>query len=420
MTRVSFQAVSGASELAGNAFVLSSHGVHLLLDAGADRRRKAGWVDEITEPDLCWISHAHWDHIGALGPLRERFPTLACMGTKPTASLGRLALGAGGLGDARSRALASQLQSVPPRRYFSASRYSDSPGAEKFRLMVFGAGHIAGAGMLLVEIDRGDERPHRVLYTGDFCCHHQALIPGAQIPKTTADFSIDTLIMEGVLATDEAADAVEYPEELDRLRQTVAERPGGALVGVSSLSEGPEILAALAQEGADVVAHRSLEPILHAAGSGEIAQLSWVDEAGCRRALRAGRCVVAPGDQYGPGTSAGRLLDAIVSSPDGLVVILNRAHRRSSAGRMLQASAGDGIQLGKRTVELAERVEHFVLPNHAPRWQLLATVEAIQPERVVLVHGHKSGLYALKRAIEKTGYGGDILVPENGDNVALG
>ncbi len=196
MSEVSFEAACGASELSANAYVVQAHGCRLLLDAGARQNRAPGWIDDIDAPDACWLSHAHWDHLGALGPLKARWPRLACLATERTRRLARHALALGGLDRGRASALASQLQSVPYRRYFELSSYTDSPGAQKFRAMVFEAGHIPGAGMLLVEIEVGDERPFRLLYTSDFCGHDQPGVPGALFPQTGDAFPVDVMVME--------------------------------------------------------------------------------------------------------------------------------------------------------------------------------------------------------------------------------
>ncbi len=419
MNKISFRAASGASELSANAFVLEALGVRVLLDAGAPQQRPPGWVDQIARPEVCWISHVHWDHMGALAGLRERFPRLACLSTPTTRRLAGPALALGGVEQARARALGSQLQALPSRQYFELSRLSDNPQAEKFRLMAFPAGHIPGAAMLLVEIDRGPTRPFRLLYTGDFCGHDQPLCPGALFPRTGADFGVDVLVMEGVLATNKACDQVRYAEQLDVLVEAVADTRGPVLVGVATVGSAFSVVEALREAGQAPLVHEMIAPVLQAAGV-PADDLRFGSDAACERALGAGGVVVAPGEQFDRSSAAGRLVGGVVERPQALVAVINRAHASSVAGRLVGARRGDTLRLGGRAVAVRARIEHVLLPNHAPRRQLIAAVDALAPERVVLVHGHRSQLFSLKRAIARAGYAGPIDVPDNAVDLMVG
>lgn len=418
MSPIEFRAIRGGAQLGANAYLIEAHGVSVLLDAGARQGRRPVWVDQLDEPALCWLSHAHWDHLGALPRLRQRFPTAACLASRTTRRLAEVSLTLSGVEDARAAALASQLQSVPLRQYFSLSRFSDKPGAAKFRGMLFEAGHMPGAAMLLLEIDRGADRPFRLLYTGDFCLHDQPLTAGAMVPGTGEGFPIDVLVMEGVLATNETCDAIDYDAQVERLEQSVSARRGGALVAVASLGEAGEVAAALAGSVARLALHSRLEPALRASGA-HLEGMAFTDETGCKRTLDAGGVVIAPGDQLHPSTPAGRLVARVVPRADAQIVLLNRTHRGSLAGALRRASAGQRVAVGRRQVQLAASVEHFVLPNHAPRWQLTRLATAVDAQRTLLVHGHKSQLYTLRRAIKKAGYAGRIDVPENGAPIPL-
>lgn len=423
MNPVSFCAVRGASELSANAFVIEAHGCRLLLDAGARQGRRPGWVGAIERPEMCWVSHVHWDHAGALAPLLSRWPRLGCVCSAPTRRLAPMALASGGVDPARAQAVASQLQAVPSRRYFGLARYSDNPGVQKFQLMHFPAGHLPGAAMLLVEVDIGGERPFRLLYTGDFCGHDQPLTPGALFPRAGSDFPIDVLVMEGVLATRKAYDEVDYAGQMAELAETAGAHRGAVLIGAARLGSGAEVIAQLARDGRDVVAHEMFESVLDASGAGRLDGVRFADESGCRQALESptpgAAVVVAPGEQYESGSPAARLLGRVVGREDALVVVLNRAYKKSLAGRLVRAEAGELVRVDGRQQQLRARVAHVLVGNHAPRGQLVGAVQAVEPARVLLVHGHRSQLFSLKRAIQKHGYAGPIDVPENGERVDL-
>jgi Cft2 family RNA processing exonuclease len=443
MTEVIFKAACGGAELSANAYILQVGGCRVLLDAGArqpgassknaDPSTITSWVERIERPDLCWISHVHWDHIGALGALKSRFPRLRCLASSATRRLGAQVLENPGDRSGGS-ALASQLQSVASRRYFdmarfcdAGSRLNDNKQAPKFRAMSFPAGHIAGAEMLLIEVEDETPRPFRILYTGDFCGHDQALTPGALFPRTGPDFPIDALVMEGVLATNKAYDGVDYAEQMRGLCELVrgaAGRP--VLIGAARLGSAAEVVAGLSGDGIAFTVHQALEPIVRIAfkaggRDAELAGLDFADERRCEHALAAGKTVVAPGEQFQRRSPAGRLLAGVVGRPEATVVLINRAYPSSVAGKLL-AAASDGeksIRPGRRTVEVRARVARFLLPNHAPRRQLIEAARAVDPARLVLVHGHRSQLFALKRAIEKAGFTGRIDVPRNGEALVL-
>lgn len=443
MSEIIFYALAGASELGANAYLIRAGGFRLLLDAGAAEPRRGAktktkrpepdWVQTTPQPHICWISHAHWDHIGALAALKARFPRLSCLSSQPTRALGAHALLARGESAGRSAtrgaALAAQLQALKSREYFELADFLSSAerrallkesGADAppgLRAMSFPAGHIPGARMLLVEVARPDKAaPFRLLYTGDFCGHDQPLVDGALFPRTGPDFAIDALIMEGVLATQRGADQITYAGELARLVSWLKARgPHPALVGAARLGSAAQIICALLDAGVDFAAHSALQDIsdvsFKAAGRrADLAAVEFLDERGLTQALSANRLVIAPGERFERGSPASRLLEKVRGYKNARVAVLNRAYPRSPAGKLLRAAK-------KKSTEL--QVERFLLPNHAPRGQLIEAVCALNPARLILVHGHKSQLFALKRALQKAGYTGQVDIPQNGAELVL-
>ena len=412
---------SGGRELSANAFALCVGETRLLLDAGALHRRAPTWLADTGDLSAVWLSHVHWDHCGAVREIRSADPLLPILATSTTRALLCPALTSVGVDANRADAIASTVQRVRFAEYADLSHWSDSAGAEKFRIYPLRAGHMPGAAMLLVEIDVASEQPHRVLYTGDFCCHDQPLTEHALVPRGTDDFRIDTLVIEGVLATNEDADAVDFAEELAGLVEAVGAQDGPTLIGAPSLGLGPEVIAALAVDGQPLVVHSALEPVL-AACAGKASWLEHVefaDEAGCRARLDGGATVVAPGEQYRSHSPAHRLLPDILRRDDGLVVVLNRARENKLSGRLVRTDVGGKVRMDKSALVKKCRAHYALLPNHAPRWQLIETVKSVDPERVVLVHGHKSQLFTLRRALRKADVECDIVVPANGDVVEL-
>lgn len=430
MEPVIFEAASGASEVGANAYLIEAGGRRMLLDAGARQPGKSktpaapAWVQRIGAPDACWISHAHWDHLGGLGALKARFPRLACYCSAPTRELAKIALktdaGRSRQPGTQAPALASLLNAVESREYFDPLRFSpplapgsaDTPAPVKFRAMSFAAGHIAGAQMLLLEVDRGAARPFRVLYTGDFCGHDQVLCCGALFPRSGPDFEIDMMLMEGVLATQKEVDGVDYAAQMRGLCAQVRAALGrGVLIGAARLGGAAEVVAGLLDAGVAHRVHEALEAVVAAAfraagRAGALERVEFVDELGCARALREGEAVVAPGKDFGRGTPAGRLLSEVRDEPEATVILLKSAHSQAVGARLRKAKG-------------CAKIASFSLPNHAPRHQLIGAALAVNPARLLLVHGHRSQLFSLKRAIEKAGYTGLIDVPQNGERLSL-
>ncbi|MGM0555296.1 MAG: MBL fold metallo-hydrolase [Myxococcota bacterium] len=422
MSNLTLEILTGGRELSANAFLLRVDHTTLILDAGALHGRSPKWVEQAGEPSAVWLSHVHWDHFGAVRDLRARYPRLPMLATSTTRALAEPALKFGGLDAGRAEAIASTIQRIGLDEYADLSHWSDTSGAEKFQLYPLRGGHIPGAAMLLVEIDLGGEQPHRVLYTSDFCCHDQPLTEPALVPKGTDEFRIDTLIIEGVLATHEDADSVDVSEEFKRLVHAVEAHEGPVLIGAPTLGLGPEVIAALADAGQAVVAHEMFESVLDACAPSASwrERVSFADESACRMGIDAGATVVAPGEQYRNHSAAYRLLPDALRRDDGLVVVLNRARENKLSGRLVRTDVGGKIPMSKGVVMKEAQTHHALLPNHAPRWQIIEAVKSVDPARVVLVHGHQSQLFTLRRAMRKAGVECEICVPGSGDVVELG
>ncbi|MBD3367641.1 MAG: MBL fold metallo-hydrolase [Candidatus Eisenbacteria bacterium] len=90
-----------ASGSSGNAMVVSSDGVNLVIDAGVSARRLAGGLRELSigedEVSAVLVTHEHHDHVCGLGPVSRRLasPVVATRGTHGAV---RSRLGDGGIG----------------------------------------------------------------------------------------------------------------------------------------------------------------------------------------------------------------------------------------------------------------------------------------------------------------------------------
>jgi putative mRNA 3-end processing factor len=407
----------GAGELGGVALELRVGDTRMLLDCGVGGDAGEGWVDEVGDLDGLWISHAHLDHGGALPALLSGRPFLNGWCSAATQRLLEMTLPAvDGVDETRARDLTSALTPIAARRYTEV-------GGD-LRLMPFPAGHLLGARTVAIEADGRGSASSRLLYTGDFCCHDQPVVPGALLPSTDGDFTIDTLVMEGVLATNRGADETDQTDEWKRLVD-FAETAGPTLIPASPVGEAAEVIGALREAETELVGDPSLEPVVSAydrwSEPGDLReQVDFVAPEEFSAALERGATVVAAGGQLEPQTAAHRAAGEVVGASEGRIAVLNRAHPSSTAGRLLEAEEGREFRLGADFPKtLRAEVDSFTLPNHAPRRQLIATAETLQPDRVVLVHGRESHLQTLRRVLDESGYDGDIDVPSNGEVVSV-
>ncbi|RAL20053.1 hypothetical protein DL240_19005 [Lujinxingia litoralis] len=410
-----FISLSGASAREPNAHLVGTGAAAgLLLDCGKVSG-PADWLEAFGRegsgvgeaPQAVWVSHVHADHVGALAELVQRWPQVPVWMSAPTKALLPFALVSQGVVRARAEAIARRARVAPWRVPVAVA-----PGVT---LTALEAGHMAGAAMAMVEVE-GAEGPWRMLYTADFCTHAQALLQGASLPRV-APGALDLVVMEATLATQKALDAVEYDQEVERLGGVLSERRGALLVGAAALGEAAELAAilvrALASPGellVDAYAREVVEVYGRQLASEEARAALQSVRYGERRQLtqhlEAGGVVLAVGDQFQRGTTAGALLPRVAKDPRGTVVVVNRAHRSSPAGKLLRR-AGTPEQAGARVV-------HVHLPTHALRWQLLAVAELLQPRAIALVHAADGSRHALRRALQKAGLEAPIHVAPSG------
>jgi putative mRNA 3-end processing factor len=422
---VDFTPVCGGAELGATGYLLEHDDRSILLDCGIGGGTGLTWLDDLPEDlDACWLSHAHLDHAGSVPALVGDDPLLDCYATPGTKAMAELTLKTvPEIPYHQAAAIGDEIDAIEPMTYQSLPTLED-PTAAFPRLMPFPAGHVLGAAMVSAEFQDDDGETTRIFYTGDFCSHDQVVTPGARFPQVDDDFSIDALVMEGVLSTNKEADDIDYDREVERLVDMFS-ADGPRVLGLSTTGEAAEVAGALSEADLDFVVHDYLEPVLEVYAETypdalPLDAFEFRDTSETRDRVLAGGLALAPGDQFQVGSPAGKCAREIYDDPSARLAVLNRAHASEPIGRMLEAEPGQKLELYGLWRPVEATAERFVLPSHAPRWGLIGAVEALQPDRVVLVHGRESRLYALRRALEKHGYEGPIDIPENGETLEIG
>lgn len=406
-----FISKSGARAGQPNAHLLQWSTGSLLFDCGSGRRSPS-YLDEMNPPSAVWISHAHIDHCGGVLDLLTRWPRTPVLATSKTVELLRFAL--------------TTIKNVPATRVEAVCRKITIVGRRRFQsvpkvdgatIMALDAGHIPGAAMAVVEVESGEGR-RRVLYTGDFCTHDQAVTVGAGIPHRKGGFSIDAIISEAMLANDKDADESIWANEAKALIDDIAGASGPVLVGVSSIGESVEVAALCARADLSVMVDDYLEEVLtvsrHRLGE-NWSSISFGDRRRMTGRLHADGVVLASGDQYQRSTTAAVLADPLIGDESATLVVLNRARKKTGAGQLIRAQKGDELRWYGRTVTCQARVVYHRLINHATRWQLKGFVRGVAAEKTFLVHGATGSRWGLKRALQKDGYDAAMKVVEAGE-----
>jgi Cft2 family RNA processing exonuclease len=408
---VNITPLSGVERDEGNAYVFDYGEYRLLMDCGAGATLPPAWVESIDRLDAIWLSHAHWDHVGALPYLRARFPEVPVYSTRQTGRFTRLSLSARAQSSkAGRRARACLEDNVCWLEFHSwVDWVGGTDDGTRIRLMAVPAGHILGAAALLIHADSDGVESMSVLYTGDFCLHDQSALPGFQ--PNCVPVPIDVLVMEGALGSVQDADAATYLEEIESLVEFVSQTGVARLVPVNQLDSALEVVDALTKGQVDFVVHNGLRAALDAAGF-DVTATHHTGE--CRRLLEGGQLVVVPGKSLTRNTPAADLASSVIGDPKARIGLINILSGRSPAQSLLRAARRSRISWGHSKVRLRATVRGFSLPNHAAGLDLQLCVEELSPGQVVLVHGPRARLEPVAARLKGVGYPGRIEIPRDG------
>jgi len=345
------------------------------------------------------------------------------------------------------RACMSKVVPVPLRASVPIS------GAPHLRLTAHYAGHVLGAAMFDVLDTRSGAR---VVYTGDYNMTPDRHLGPARLPRLRPDL----LITESTYAT-----TVRGPKRareaafLEAVMATVLGRGGKVLIPVFALGRAQELMMLLD----DAWARAGLSvPIFYSPGLASRATAyyrlltGWTAErvregslAGApafdfsrmqpftRQAAGApGPCVLlaTPGMLHG-----GQSLEMFVAwapDPRNLIILPGYCVSGTVGAKLMGLDGGGGGDAGggggggggppRRTVEVDKRttvdvrcgVRYLSFSAHADAKGIAALVAGCAPRAVMLVHGERGGMAAMKARLERTA-GMPVLMPATGRAVAV-
>lgn len=309
------------------------------------------WLDPWDDQPFAFVSHAHSDHIG-----RHREVILS----RGTAELMQAKLPT--QGDALARMEHVLEFNVP-----------DTTIRTGLEITLLPAGHIIGSSQALLRTEC-----ESLLYTGDF-----KMRPGFSAEPIEWAHA-DTLIME----TTFGLPRFRFPPTAEVIQQilkfcyeAIADERVPVLFGYS-LGKGQEILAALTQEGMEVVLHGAVWKMTHIV-----------------RKLNPG---FPQGQRYEPNRS---LKGKILICPPRA----NQSLMLKKIGRVRTAFLSGWAML-PNAVYRYKTDAAFVLSDHPDYDELIEYVELVKPKRVLTLHGYAS---EFARDLRERGYEAWALTGEN-------
>ena len=411
--------LGGGNEVGASCLHIEIAGTNLLIDAGmrmhSDNPLPAlGMLEELGDPDVVLVTHAHADHIGALPIIHSLYPNSPVYATPPTVDLMKIMMkDAYKILEQRCR----ETNTLSPYTEEQVNNLLQSlllfPASGELKIghvtiKSFRAGHILGAVMFLIE-GEGE----KLFVTGDLSFKAGRTINGAEVPH---DIQPDVLIMESTYGNRTHSDR---NTEESRLAQDVAEviaNDGFALVPAFALGRAQEILLIL-QDYMD----KGLIPEFPIYVDGLVTPISkiykqyphflkgpvayriknngdaFLTEGRCkavhpkeREEILRGKpgCIIASSGMLIGGASSW-YAQQLVSNEKNAIFITGYQDEESPGKKLLNIADGivDQIELNGTSYHVKCRIGKYGLSAHADASEMNRFVQTLQPTYTLLVHG---------------------------------
>lgn len=281
-------------------------------------------------------------------------------------------------------------------------------GEESIAIEFFDAGHVVGAGGVLLEY-----KHRKIFFTGDVLFRRQKILLGGKWPEE----KIDTLVMETTRGSTERVEQKQIEFEIERLLLTIQytlQRKGSVLIPTFALGRTQEVLTIL-QEAVKAKKIDKKVPII-CSGLG-LALMDTFDEISqkhpsllFRKSVLKDLGVISlsktkyfkPGDEPEKPTifviSSGMMVEntpsyniaaCLLGNAKNSICFVGYCDPETPGGQLLSAASGGNFlfsTLGYST-PIRAAIERFDLSGHADREELLQAAIRLDPRAIVLTHG---------------------------------
>jgi putative mRNA 3-end processing factor len=406
----------GASREVGRSAFLVKTDKNLLLDYGIKIFGKEGkpeYPDEFKEKlDAMILSHAHLDHSGYI-PYLYTFSKTRWFATPPTRDIVELLLADSMkiMGDSLPY---DETHYNKALKYWTPAMYEQDMSMGKTTMRMSDAGHICGSAFVELEYEN-----RTLLYTGDFKKEPTRMHSG-----TDYDYHADVLMIDCTYATREHPDREITEKKLAAdIKDTVAD--GGTVLL-------PSFALGRSQELIRIIRKCNKKVPIYLDGMGKDITKIYLkngayikDVKGFRKDVESVTMVQGPEDRMQatkePGVviaTAGMLeggpaLRYLMNlNPDSKILFTGYNVEGTNGWRLL--NEGELMIEGNLlTVDLP--VGYYDLSAHAGRKDVMETIETVDPEKIVCIHGDSTD----KFAEELKGKGYDAIAPTRGEKLSL-
>lgn len=463
MSRITF--LGGVGTVTGSKYLLEHDDKKILVDCGLfqgiKELRERNWNDPPFDPreiDCVIITHAHIDHTGWLPRLVKLGFSGPVYTSRATADLLKILLPDSARlqeeeADHRNRhGLTSHDPALPlydeqdARNTLALINAVPNDGVARpvtdgVKAGFSVAGHIMGASLVLVEMDR-EERPLRFLFSGDLGHYHQPIVRDPASPP-----ECDYLMVESTYGDRLHGDVSPY-DQMARIINDAAERGGPILIPAFAVGRTQEVLYLIREledqgripilpvivdspmasqatqvynrwheehdrEYASLLAHKR-----HPLRTRSMQTASTKEESKRINELRGSRIIISASGML----TGGRVLHhAIRILPDETATLVFVGYQAAgTTGRKIEDGARE-VRIMKNTVPVRCRVEKIEgFSAHADWKAVLRWLEGLPspPKLIFTTHGEPEAAAAMAARIRER-FGWAVSVPKFGETVEL-